>query len=90
MNTKTLLTVKMEKSLKQAAQETAAEIGIPLGTLVNAILKQFVRTKEVNLDVSYEPTEYLKSVIRESEEEFAKGLSPKAANVDELMKELLS
>lgn len=46
-NTKTLLTVKTDKALKKAAQKTAAEIGIPLGTLVNAYLRQVVNEGRV-------------------------------------------
>ena len=87
-NTKTLITVKTDKILKQAAQELAAEIGVPLGTLINSFLKQFVRNKEVNFSVSYKPTEYLKRVIAESEEEYARGEYTVAHSLEELKKQL--
>lgn len=45
------MTIKTDKSLKRAAQKTADELGFSLGTLVNAFLKQFVRTKEVNFSM---------------------------------------
>ncbi|MBU6231170.1 MAG: type II toxin-antitoxin system RelB/DinJ family antitoxin [Patescibacteria group bacterium] len=89
-NTKTLITVKTDKSLKKAAQETAEEIGISLGTLINIFLKQFVRTKEVNFSVSYRPTPSLISAIKEAEKELAEGKLPAAHSVDELMEELRS
>ncbi len=89
-NTKTLLTIKTEKTLKQAAQEVAGELGFSLGTLVNALLKQFVRNREVNISAEYRPTPELIASIREVEEELAKGLLPKAVPLEQLIKELNS
>lgn len=90
INTKTLLTVKTDKVLKQAAQDLAAEMGLPLGTLINSMLKQFVRNKEVTFNVSYQPTPYLKRVIKEAEADFAAGRVKWADNVDELIQQLNS
>lgn len=73
MNTKTLMTIKMEKSLKLAAQETAAKIGIPLGTLVNAYLKQFVREKTVTFRSEYVPNRKTRMAIAEGMKEYRKG-----------------
>ncbi|MBP6975060.1 MAG: type II toxin-antitoxin system RelB/DinJ family antitoxin [Candidatus Pacebacteria bacterium] len=69
---KTVLNLKIDKTLKTEAQLVAEGFGIPLGTIVNALLRQFVRTKEISLNMSYEPTPFLQSVIRESEIETAK------------------
>ncbi len=60
---KTLLSIKTEKPLKLEAQRIAQEFGIPLSTLINAFLKQFVRNKEISLDISHKPTPYLWTVI---------------------------
>ena len=90
INTKTLITIKTEKTLKTAAQEVAGEIGISLGTLINIFLKQFVRTKEVNFSVSYKPTPYLLKAISKAEKEYAKGELPKVGSVKELVKEMRS
>ena len=90
INTKTLINVKTEKSLKKAAHEVADEIGISLGTLINIFLKQFVRTKEVNFSASYKPTPYLMKEIAKAEKEYAGGKLPKAASVKELVKEMRS
>ena len=90
MNTKTLITVKTEKSLKKAAQEVAEEIGISLGTLINSFLKQFVRDKEVNFSVSYKPSAYLRAEIEEAEKDLKEGNIKKFKSVEELIKELRS
>ncbi len=78
MNTKTLLTIKTDKTLKDLAQKTAEEIGIPLGTIVNALIKQFVRNREVTLSCEHNPSKYLISAIKDAEKEYRTG---KANNV---------
>ncbi len=87
-NTKTLITVKTDKTLKQAAQDLAAEIGVPLGTLINSFLKQFVRNKEVNFSVSYRPTARLIKSIEEGRKEYAEG-KLKPMTLEELREDLL-
>ena len=72
---KTILSIKTDKSLKLQAQKTAEEFGIPLGTILNAFLRQFVRNKEISLDISYQPTEYLVDILNEAESDFKKGLA---------------
>ena len=72
--TKTILNIKTDKTLKKSAQETAKELGIPLGTAINAFLKQFVREKEIILSANnFTPTPYLQRVIKEAEKEYIGG-----------------
>ena len=74
MNTQTILTVKTDKQLKSEAKKVAEELGVPLSTVVNAFLKQFVRDKEVTFSASeYCPTPYLASVIKEAQAEYDAG-----------------
>lgn len=51
MNTldKTILNVKLNKSLKHDAQELADELGVPLSTIVIANLKEFVRSRSITV-----------------------------------------
>ena len=46
---KTILNVKLSKSLKQDAQELADEIGVPLSTIVIANLREFVRSRSLTI-----------------------------------------
>lgn len=71
---KTVLTIKTDQSLKLQAQKIAEEFGIPLGTILNAFLRQFVRNKEISLNISYQPTKYLSDILNEAESDFKKGL----------------
>jgi len=43
-----MINIKTDRDVKIAAQKAAAEIGIPLSTIINAYLKQFTRTKAVS------------------------------------------
>lgn len=90
MNTKTLLTVKTDKNLKESAQRLAGTLGFSLGTLVNAYLKQFVRTKEVAFEESYRPNKATMLALDEAERELASGKLPKFNNLEELLKDLKS
>ncbi len=84
-NTKTLLTVKIDKKLKLAAQKTAEYIGIPLGTFINSSLKDFVRTKEVRLGGETPNAETIKAIIQ-GEKDFREGKLGRPLSLDELKK----
>ncbi len=88
MNTKTVLNFKTDKSLKLEAQKTAEEFGIPLGTIMNAFLRQFVRNKEISLNISYQPTKYLTDILKEAENDFEKGLINNPLTGEDFIKHL--
>jgi antitoxin component of RelBE/YafQ-DinJ toxin-antitoxin module len=46
---KTILNVKLNKTLKRDAQALADEIGVPLSTVVVANLKEFVRSRSLTI-----------------------------------------
>ncbi len=46
---KTIINVKISKTLKQDAQALADEIGVPLSTVVIANLKEFVRSRSLTV-----------------------------------------
>ncbi len=53
---KTSINIKADKEVKEQAQKVAGELGMPLSTIINAYLKQFIRTKEVYFAVEEELT----------------------------------
>lgn len=92
MNTHTILNIKTDKKLKADAQKVAAEIGVPLSTVMNAFLKQFVRDKEVTFSANeYRPTPYLERILEEAEAEYKAGeTSGPFITAEDLMKHLTS
>ena len=70
----TTLLIKTKKSLKVDAQKVAEELGVPLTTVINSFLKQFVREREITLSIdTYTPTPYLVKIIKEAHAEYRKG-----------------
>lgn len=51
----TTLTIKVEKKLRDDAKEVAEEVGVPLTTVVNGMLRQFVRDKEITFSAYPQP-----------------------------------
>ncbi len=45
---KTTINIKADKEIKEKAQKVARGLGMPLSTVINAYLHQFIRTKEVH------------------------------------------
>lgn len=45
---KTTINIKADKTVKEGAQKVARKLGMPLSTVINAYLNQFIRTKEVH------------------------------------------
>ncbi len=64
-----MLNIKIDAKLKSQAKKTAEEMGIPLGTIISALIRQFAREKEITLSVADKPSRYIKSVIAEVEDE---------------------
>lgn len=91
MNAYTILNVKTDKKLKAEAKKVSEELGVPLSTVINAFLKQFVREKEITLSVNqYRPTPYLEEVLEEAMRDYKSGEVLTFDSGDSLMKHLRS
>jgi addiction module RelB/DinJ family antitoxin len=69
MATKTIINIKADKEVKEQAQLIAARLGLPLSTIVNSFLKQFIRTEEVTFSTARTMTPELESLLTEIEED---------------------
>jgi len=73
MNT-TTIHVKIDTKTKTEAKRVAEEFGFSLTALVNALLKQITRTKQLYLNVQKEePTEHFKQLMKEADEDIKAG-----------------
>lgn len=84
-NTKTLLTVKIDKKLKAQAEKIASEFGLPLGTMVNSLIRRTVNEGRLEL-IAVKPAalQRINKVRKDMRE--GKGHGPFTA--DEMFKEL--
>lgn len=84
MNT-AVINIKVQPDIKKKAQIVASELGFSLSSLINAYLRQLIKTKTITFSASSEePTEYLLQALRESKEDIKTGkVSPSFTNADD-------
>jgi antitoxin component of RelBE/YafQ-DinJ toxin-antitoxin module len=84
-NTKTLLTVKIDKKLKEQAQKTAAAFGLPLGTMVNVLIRHTVEEGRMEMIT---PTKAALRRINRLRAEMRNGKAEGPFTFEELKREL--
>jgi addiction module RelB/DinJ family antitoxin len=52
----TTMVIKTSKKLRNDAKRLAGELGVPLTTVVNALLKQFVRERQITVSLEPQPS----------------------------------
>ncbi len=83
--------LKIDNSVKKQAQKRAKNIGLSLSSIVNATLKQFAKTGELELSSAPKMTPYLEKLVFEARKEYLKGKTyGPFDNVKDLMKHLNS
>ena len=76
-----LLSFKTDDKTKQEIKNFAAELGMPVTTLVNVVVRQALRDRRVVLNTgSLEPTPYLEKLIRETGADYAAGRNVSRTN----------
>ncbi len=73
MSDKTTMSFKIDKDLKDQAQQTAKAIGIPLSTLINAYLNDMVSTGRVEFTATERMTPQMERIIERVEQEVDRG-----------------
>jgi len=73
VNDTTILSLKTKKQVKELAQLRAKQLGIPLGTLVNAFLRDLGQTGEVRFTIAEPITPKMEKIIEEMRAEIAAG-----------------
>ncbi len=91
MNTASLF-IKTDPKIKQEAQQTAAELGISLSAILNAYLRQFVRTKTIHFrakELGEVPNAKTRALLKKADEDLKKGnTSPKFKTAEEFIEYL--
>ena len=72
MNT-TSLHIQIEPAIKQQAQKTANELGLSLSAVTKALLKQFIRTKQLSVGLDETPNARTAQELKRSEEDIKAG-----------------
>lgn len=72
-NDTTTLSLKTKKQVKELAQLRAKQLGIPLGTLINAFLRNLGQTGEVHFTIAEPITPKMEKIIKEMQAEIDRG-----------------
>lgn len=73
MKTQAVLSIKIDKSLKDAAKMTAAKFGASLNGMITAMLKEVVRTKTIPVSLGEKPSAWLKKEIALAKKDIQNG-----------------
>jgi addiction module RelB/DinJ family antitoxin len=85
----TVISVKIDKDVKDSAQEVAKSAGLTLSTLVNAYLRQVAATRRIELYAPEPMTPNLEKLIAEVEAELKEGKASKTfTHVDDFLADL--
>ena len=63
----------MDEKTRRELKDFATQIGIPASSLVNAGIRQMLRSREVTFTTALEPTPYLQKIIKEAEADYKAG-----------------
>lgn len=86
---KTQVNLKIDNTVKKQAQKMAEELGLSLSSVVNATLKQFARTGELELSSAPKITPQLKELVLEARKDYREGKTTGPFdNADDLIKHL--
>lgn len=84
-----ILNVKVDPKVKNKAKKIAAEMGVSLSAVVNAYLRDLIRTETIFMSTRHaRPTEWLLNAIREGEEDMKQGRYRSFDSVDKALRHL--
>jgi addiction module RelB/DinJ family antitoxin len=70
---KTVINIKADREVKISAQKLAKELGLSLSAVINAYLKQFIRSKAVNFSAVPTMTPELEKLLGQVEYDIQRG-----------------
>lgn len=82
-NDTTTISLKTKKQVKALAQMRARQLGMPLGTIVNAFLLNFAQTGEIHFVAPEQVTPKMAKIIEEMRAEATRGDTYGPFNADE-------
>ncbi|MEK7555902.1 MAG: type II toxin-antitoxin system RelB/DinJ family antitoxin [Patescibacteria group bacterium] len=89
---KTMINIKADKEVKESAQRVAAELGLPLSTVINAYLKEFIRERSVRFSIEPQLRPEVEKMLKQASKDYkiGKNIVGPFDNVKDLMKSLES
>ena len=84
---KTMINIKADREVKENAQKLAKELGLNLSAIINANLKQFIRSREVYFSVAPKMTPELERLVGQARKDYKvkKNISPVFDSIQEAL-----
>lgn len=70
---KTMINIKADRDVKEKAQRMAKKMGLPLSTVINAYLKEFIRNQEVRFTLEPQLRPEVERILRRASADYKKG-----------------
>ena len=86
----TTLNVRMDEDLKRRFDSFCAEVGMNASVAVNLFVKTVIREQRIPFEITAATNQDTRAAIEETEKDLTSRKLKSYANVDEMMKELLS
>ena len=89
---KTMINIKADKEVKERAQRIAEELGLPLSTVINAYLKEFIRNREVKFSIEPQLNPEIERLLKQASKDYKQGknISPAFSDPDKMLSYLRS
>ena len=68
-----MINIKADKEVKENAQKIAKEIGLPLSTVMNAYLKEFIRERAVRFSVEPQLRPEIGKLLKQASKDYKNG-----------------
>jgi addiction module RelB/DinJ family antitoxin len=83
---KSIINIKTDKEIKKNAQKLSKELGLSLTDVINAALRNFIRTREVHFSAVPRMIPEFEYLIDQVEKDIKeeKNLSPSFSSIDEI------
>ena len=70
---KVMINIKADKEVKENAQQSAKELGLPLSSVMNAFLKEFIRSRSISFSTIPRMTPALERLVGKVERDLKEG-----------------
>ena len=89
---KTVINIKADEAVKKNAQKIASDLGLSLSAVINAYLRQLIRSKSVYFSTMPRITPEIETLISLAEKDYKKNknISPVFSDSDEMLEYLHS
>ena len=88
MSNKTVISVKVDKDVRNRARKTAKRLGLPLSTIINYQLRQFAEEQRIEFRESLTPNAKTRKILDEALRDIREGredkFSPAFRTIEEM------